>query len=308
VKKTLAHAFAIASLACWNNSPCLAQRPSGPRTLETLLTGEQEAPAVADTSKPAGQPQRPAGWPQGTLVRPEDGVKHPDLDKAWGDYAVTVTAVAENIRTAITKQFDAAAAKGDLDAAEKWQALLKNFEKSGEVPTDSETKSAVSAAVTKYKKAKEELAKAYEDVVKALTMEKRIAEAKAARDELQTAGKATLTDSKPKPVLEERGAAQDRLSKKKEPDASQALRAKFIGLYRNADNGNMEEIRTDGLFTVNGNMSNQWSGKWFLDMNDPKGPCVVRESINNTTSRWYIHGVDQDTIVSHNGVKLRKVR
>jgi hypothetical protein len=125
------------------------------------------------------------------VARPKDGVQHPDLDKAWAEYDAVVAKAAEGIKAAITKQFDAATAKGDLDAAEKWQAALEKFEKAGEVPTDAETKSTVSAAVVAYKKAKEELAKAYEPVVKALTMEKKIADAKAAREELRSLSKAS---------------------------------------------------------------------------------------------------------------------
>jgi hypothetical protein len=156
--------------------PGCAQAQPGPATLENLVAAgdAQEATAVADAP-----PKRPAG----TAVRPNDGVQHPDLDKAWAEYNQTVTEAVESIKAAIAKQFDSATAKGDLDAAEKWQAVLEKFETVGEVPAEAETKAAVSVAVTEYKKAREELTKSYEAVVKALTMEKKIAEARAARDE-----------------------------------------------------------------------------------------------------------------------------
>jgi hypothetical protein len=168
------------------SSPCLAQNPSGPRTLEGLLNadGAQHAPtAPVAEPNPAG-PHRPAG----TAARPRDGVQHPDLDKAWAKYEAAVSKASDEIKAAVTKQFDAAAAKGDLDLAEKWQSALEKFEKAGQVPSGSETKSAVSAAVADYKKARDALSTAYEAVMKALTMEKKIAEAKAARDEFESLG------------------------------------------------------------------------------------------------------------------------
>jgi tetratricopeptide (TPR) repeat protein len=122
------------------------------------------------------------------VARPKDGVQHPDLDRAWAEYEQSVAKTAEGITAAIAKKFDVAAAKGDLDAAEKWQAALEKFEKAGEVPTEAEVNAIVKAAVTDYKKAKEELYKAYELVVKALTRDKKIAEAKTARDELRSLG------------------------------------------------------------------------------------------------------------------------
>ena len=157
---------------------CLAQQP-GPATLEGLLNSDEaQKPAAAAEADAA--PNRPAG----TVARPKDGVKHPDLEKAWADYDAAVTKAAEGIQASINKQFDAATAKGDLDEAEKWQIALEKFEKAGEVPTEKEAKMAVSAAVADYKKAREELSKAYETVVKSLTIDKKIAEAKAVRGEL----------------------------------------------------------------------------------------------------------------------------
>jgi hypothetical protein len=162
-------------------SPCLAQNPSGPRTLEGLLNadGAQHAPSAPVAEPSTAGPNRPAG----TAARPRDGVQHPELDKAWAEYDAAVAKAAEAIKAVILKQFDAATAKGDLDAAEKWQAALEKFERAGEVPADAEARAAVNATVTDYKKAKEILIKAYESVIKSLTMEKKIAEAKAARNE-----------------------------------------------------------------------------------------------------------------------------
>lgn len=165
----------------------MAEEQAEPRTLEGLVqTGETDGPPAAPVDEPKNvTPKHPAG----TLLRPKDGVKHPDLDKAWADYEAVITKVTESIKAAINKQFDEATNKGDLDAAEKWQVIGEKFEETGELPMEKETKTAVSAAVADYKNPREELAKTYEAVVKSLTREKKIAEAKAARGEFKDLAK-----------------------------------------------------------------------------------------------------------------------
>lgn len=175
--------FACVLMLCGVASSFGQQRQTGPRTLEGLLNSDEaQKPAAAApvTDATDAAPKRPAG----TVVRPKDGVQHPDLDKAWADYDAAVAKVTESMKAVIAKQFDAATANGDLDAAEKWQNALEKFEKAGELPTEKETKAAVGAAVTDCNEAREELTKAYETAVKALTMEKKIAEAKAVRNEM----------------------------------------------------------------------------------------------------------------------------
>jgi hypothetical protein len=174
--------------------PCWAQNPPGPRTLERRLkSGEAQGTSAASGAEAANaSPMRPAG----IATRRNNGVQHPDLDKAWAKYSAIVSKAAEEIRAVFLKQFDAATAKGNLDAAEKWQAALAKFEKTGEMPTANETKAAVNAALADYKKATEDLSKEYEAVIKALTMDKRIAEAKVARDECEAF---QLKGSPPKP-------------------------------------------------------------------------------------------------------------
>lgn len=174
------------------SSASFGQEPSDPRTLENLLNSDEATKPTAtadaaetDTTETA--PKRPAGM----LVRPKDGVQHPDLDKAWQKYEAAVAKVTESMKAAINKQFDAATAKGDLNAAEKWQIAMEKFEKTGELPTEKEAKIALSAAVSNYKKASEELTKAYEAIVKSLTMEKKIEEAKTVRAEWLDVGKAS---------------------------------------------------------------------------------------------------------------------
>jgi hypothetical protein len=193
--------FWCALVLCGSSSGLAQHQQTGPRTLENLLnSGETQKPAAADEAAKADAtddgPKRPAG----TVVRPKDGVKHPDLDKAWAEYDAAVAKVTESMKAAIAKQFDAATAKGDLDAADKWQIALEKFETAGELPTEKQTKAAVSAAVTDCKEAREELAKAYEAVVKTLTMERSIAEAKTVRNEqngLQSVNTSDVGTTKP---------------------------------------------------------------------------------------------------------------
>jgi hypothetical protein len=170
-------------LVLGSSSASFGQEPSGPRTLENLLKSDDAkqsgAPAAADGTDSG--PKRP----EGTVSRPKDGVQHPDLDTAWAEYAATVSKANESVKAAIAKQFDAATAKGDLDAAEKWQTIGEKFEKAGELPAEKETKAAVGSAVVAYKKARDELGEAYDAVAKALTVEKNITAARAAKDESQ---------------------------------------------------------------------------------------------------------------------------
>lgn len=266
-----------------------AQPPKGPRTLEGLVNSDDaQTPAAskeADTS-----PKRPVG----TVTRPKDGAQHPDLDKAWADYEAAVAKVTESIKAAIAKQFDAATAKGDLDAAEKWQVIGEKFEKAGELPTDKEAKTAVSAAVADYKKARDEVSKAYEAVVKSLTMEKKIAEAKAVRDENETL-KIALADTVP----------SAKAGNAKEVAAKQRLVASFVGRFRNAPNGDLQDIREDGTYVVNNNSSHEWSGRWIIDERDPKGPCLVRTSNNGVVVRFYIHPENPKTLTHSHGMMHR---
>lgn len=159
--------------------PCFAQAQPGSTTLGSLpnTTEGQDASALRYVADAA--PKSPAG----AVARPKDGLRHPDLDKAWAKYDAEVALAVERTKSALSKLFDAAAEKGDLDSAEKWQKAIALFEKEGVVPTDAAMKTAGGAVIADYKKAKDELKKAYEQVVKALTMEKKLVEAKAVRDE-----------------------------------------------------------------------------------------------------------------------------
>jgi hypothetical protein len=283
--------------------PCLAQNPSGTRTLENLAySGEAQNATASESEASAATAKRPAG----TIARPEEGVKHPDLDKAWSEYDAVVANAAEEIKAAILKQFDAATAKGDLDAAEKWQAAQDDFERDGEVPFTPETKVAVSAAVAEYKRAKENLSAAYDAVVKALTTEKKIAEARAAREEQRLLEGKLTSDSNPRSDSTGQVANSTKTTPRGRPQSARdRIVANVVGVWRH-QNGNLEEIRRDGAYIVNNNPRNGYSGTWTLDVGDPKGPCVVRRNNGGGTDRWYVNPAAKNELVHETGVKMRR--
>jgi hypothetical protein len=384
-------------------SPCWGQNSPERQTLEDLTkTNESHGPDAASEAKPTETfSKRPAG----TLVRPKDGIKHPDLANAWAEYDAAAAKTTDGIRAATTRQFDAAAAKGDLDAAEKWQTALERFEKAGEVPLHSETNAAVTAAVADYKKARNALTTAYESVVKALTIEKKIAEAKTANEEwrsltsdrraampLSSLGKdldyrenvwsgvwkrrgdsnvwdckmsqggetvtyvVTITAeerrvktewtdinnsvfgigkphvrmgllsqdgetvwfgpggtgglAKPGPdyfVRRRRGPADPQGHPREaiSTETQDRVLAIAIGAWRHPS-GSLEEIREGGQYVINGNTQDPWSGKWTLDVRDPKGPCIVRNANNGTITRWYADPTRPDQLVSGEGGMMRR--
>lgn len=159
---------AIALLMYWATL-CEAQEASTSRSAENAIGGDSED----------GDP----GPLLGTLQRPKEGVQHPDLDNAWSDYATAIDKATESIKSALAKQFDAATKKGDLEGAEKWQAAINSFEEDGRLPGERGMRTFVAPGVVACKKAGDELHRAYEAVIKALTMEKNISSAKATRDE-----------------------------------------------------------------------------------------------------------------------------
>ena len=232
--KTLHFALAIGAMICCTSYTTSAQQPTGPATLENLLKEETKtSPAASKTDTPNGSPTRLSG----SVVRPKDGVKHPTLEKAWSLYETEVGRAAQSIRHAISKQFGAATAKGDLDAAERWQAALEMFEKKGEVSSLAELKSAVGEANADCKRAAARLADAYAELVKTLTMEKKIAEAKTVRDEWRTcSGVASAANAdKPQAAVV--------------PTPKQAV---VVGRWRRVGDGDIADcdFRADGKGTV----------------------------------------------------------
>jgi len=154
--------------------PALAQQPTEPATLGNL-TDSDAAHETADT--PDDMAPKP---PAGTVVRPRDGVQHPDLDKAWADYDSMVTKAATALREAMIAQRQEAREAGDLPAAKRYRDMLEDFDKKGALPRDdrSLTKQ-VAAAQEAFQTAAGNLQKTYKAVVVALVKDTTIDESEA---------------------------------------------------------------------------------------------------------------------------------
>ncbi len=290
-------------MAC-GSCPCLGQQEGGAPRLEDSLEAAPVAPAdeapAAESPPPPG-PEPTSARPKGALARPKNGVQHPDLDQAWAEYDAVVSKATQSIRASVTKQFDAAVEKGDLDTAEKWQGALAKLEKDGEIPTTTETKTAVSAAATGFKKGKDELTKAYDVVVKTLTMQKKITEAMAVRNEKRSL-ESKAADTASAPVKNKRQEVDDEAAKR------QQILARFIGVWRTAS-GTLEEVRADGAYVVNGDLRKEYSGRWTLDFQDPKGPSIVRECNNGRRLRHYVDPTNANILIKEDGSPiLQRVR
>lgn len=162
--------------------PSVAQQASEPPTLENLVSPQEvQTPPAATPPDAADNGPKP---PVGTLVRPKECVQHEALNKAWDDYQIAVGKASQMINAAIAKQLDTATQKGNLEAAEKWQAISDRFTNGIALPDEDETRAAVTNAVIELTKAKDRLSKTYDAVVKVFTKEKKVAEARKARDEI----------------------------------------------------------------------------------------------------------------------------
>jgi hypothetical protein len=142
--------------------PCLGQQSTDAPTLDrpTRADGEEQSRATLDD---VAIVPRPAS----ILLRPKNGVQHPDLDKAWDEYDAAVREAAKGIRAAVAKHFKAAAGVGDLKLTQTWKATAEAFEKHGTLPR--EYAEDIQAAIADLRRAESAIEKAYEETVKALT-------------------------------------------------------------------------------------------------------------------------------------------
>jgi len=225
----------------------------------------------------------------GTVARPKNGVRHPDLDKAWAEYDSIVAKVTEDVSAAINREYQSAVNKGDLDTAEKWERVAKKFSSEGECQLEKELGAIGKKSALKLKSAHTALEKAYDSVVKALTIEKKITQAKAAKSEF--AGLAS--------AVQETAKAREQA----------AVFAKFVAVWRWPDGGT-EEIRADGAWITRGDPNDRWSGKWVVDPQDPKGLCVVRTTNGGrkgpVTQRFYADPANPKVLRSEDGATITR--
>lgn len=140
----------------------------------------QQTDVPADIDEP-----RSAVAPAGTLERPASGSDDPDLDKPWQGYRASIAQATKQLRQAIEGQRQAARAKGDLQPATRFKAMLEALDQKGQMPDCKELEKDVAAAQVAYKQAAEVLDKAYAAVVNKLTRDTSLDEsvAQAVEDE-----------------------------------------------------------------------------------------------------------------------------
>jgi len=110
------------------------------------------------------------------------------LDEPWTKYETTIATAEKSVVSTFTeafmKQFDAAAALGDLDLVESIETEQKEFEKSGTLPTGKSFESTLQAIKKTREDANTQLKKVYSNAISDLTKQKRLAEARIVRDEM----------------------------------------------------------------------------------------------------------------------------
>jgi hypothetical protein len=149
---------------------------------------------LAGGSAPCFGQQRPVAidaWRlQGTLARPADCVRHPDLDSAWTEYGKQIAEASSLVKKKIKEMLDAAAAAGNLNQALIWQKALEKFEQNGIIPnglkiTDPKTARPVGETI---EEAQKQLTESYEAIVKVLTNKQDLQQAKQIQDEAHAVG------------------------------------------------------------------------------------------------------------------------
>ena len=122
--------------------------------------------------------------PKGTFIRPNDGVRHPQLDEAWMQYRTAVARAVDDFTAALDRKVEAATTKGDPDAVRLSRAWRTTFEEQGVLPAaDRSMQGHVHAAGRALRLANEKLLDAYGKLVRTLTQEKKEAEERAVSDE-----------------------------------------------------------------------------------------------------------------------------
>ena len=110
------------------------------------------------------------------------------LDEPWTKYEAAI-ATAEKPRStlpeAFMKQLEAAAALGSLELVESIAAEQKEFEGNGRLPIGESFRPIVQAEKENYENANTQLKEVYSNTISDLTKQKRFAEARIVKDEMQ---------------------------------------------------------------------------------------------------------------------------
>jgi hypothetical protein len=148
-----------------------SQTPPGPRTLDNLLREEEPPVRPATPVEASGreEPKPQSVRPNGTHVRPKDGSKDPELDKAWLAYDAAIKTSTAELRGKIAEKYMAARTAAKIDDVTRYNELLEDLDKKGKLPTDDKSlAAAVAATRNAYDDAARDLDKAYKSVVERL--------------------------------------------------------------------------------------------------------------------------------------------
>jgi hypothetical protein len=140
-------------------------------TLDNVL--RQADPPVRPTapSESSGrkEPKPEYVRPSGTYVRPTDGSKDPELDKAWGTYDAAIKTATAALRAKMNEKYMAARTAAKIDDVTRYNELLEDLDKKGKLPSDDKSLSAaLSVTRNAYDDAATDLEKAYRAVVERL--------------------------------------------------------------------------------------------------------------------------------------------
>jgi hypothetical protein len=149
----------------------VAQRPSGPTTLDNLL--READPPVRPTApgESAGreEPKPQYVRPSGTYVRPTGGSKDPELDKAWITYDAAIKTATAGLRAKMNEKYMAARTAAKIDDVTRYGELLEDLDRNGKLPSEDKSFATVLAtARNAYDDAASDLEKAYRAVVERL--------------------------------------------------------------------------------------------------------------------------------------------
>lgn len=181
---------------------------------------------------------------QGTVIRPETGVQHEDLDSAWTEYNAIIAKADAVALASLKAVFDAAADEGDLDKATRCQATLDEFQLRGTFISAALPASEAKEIASLLKAAHDGLGKRYDALVSRLTQDRLIADAKAARDEWRAL----------------------------QVDAKSAANAPVAANRGQADTGRPEPTNASG---TKKDADRDWLGVWVVESPEDQTPAVL---------------------------------
>lgn len=249
--------------------------------------------------------------PEGALIRPASGVKHPDIEVAWDAYRKAIDAATNALLAELDQQRLTARQEGDLSSAELLKGLADGLRDAGAIPeTMVESKNkplsqgqvavnkSIRSATAGYTQAQNKLRKAYADVADALVKD------------------VSIDESVPRAVLDEWKTLPRRQGRPRVVSAGSTetdIVVKASDYKRSTPNlASRESKRWDGL-TIPAESILEWemetpeAGDYFLHIqyaSDEFRPCyvglnnnlVARDALRGKTGGFFRKNVRWETI------------